>query len=263
MKMNDMEMESMNAQEHCIPATVLDIDLDFFLDNIANCREGDERLPSDEYNPWPADSVRTFLTRQCGLTTPLPGAVVTEHHELFDVWTSLIDAGRLSIPFNLIHVDAHADMGMGDGGYSYLCCELLHCGMNERRNPRRDRSGLTAGNYILFAIACRWISSITYVHHPGLRLNPHDIIDVAFKDNDPNCGIIQLKRFPQEYFRGIHRLTEVEPSGYEPPVPLTLVCGDSFHIAELPSFLFAAQSPAFTPATSDPLLDVIREFVVE
>ena len=48
---------------------ILDIDLDFFLNDIANSRSDyGERLSSDEYFPWEAEDVKAFLECQCGLT---------------------------------------------------------------------------------------------------------------------------------------------------------------------------------------------------
>jgi hypothetical protein len=97
--------------------TVLDIDLDFFLQQrVTGPRR---RRPScKDIAPWAASAVEKFLVQQCGLDSrkPLPGSIVKEHHELFDIWQHLIETGQLTVPFDLVHIDAHADVGMGGLG---------------------------------------------------------------------------------------------------------------------------------------------------
>lgn len=186
---------------------ILNLDLDFFLQQRATDRTGKGRLSAD-YTPWSELQVRDFLTKNCGLSTSarVRGGLVTEHHELFDTWKQLIDAGIIQIPFELTHVDAHADMGMGDASCGYIMGELVHHDWALRTTPRRGgHDGLLAGNFLSFAIACRWISSITYVYHPCRfreNLGKHDIPDDLFKASDWECGTIQLRQLPRAYWGG-------------------------------------------------------------
>ena len=97
---------------------VLDLDLDFFVDGIeTNRARGDGRLDPDEYPAWSLADTLDFLRARCGLTGRLPGYVVQYHGELFTRWRDAIDAGLLQAPFHVTHVDAHADLGIGDAGY--------------------------------------------------------------------------------------------------------------------------------------------------
>lgn len=75
----------------------------------------------------PLGKVKDFLTKQCGLIEGqrLPGAIVTFHHEMFGRWGQLIATERMTVPFQVIHVDSHADMGMGDASAGYIMGELL------------------------------------------------------------------------------------------------------------------------------------------
>ncbi len=87
---------------------ILDLDLDFFLDEIAYHRsDRGKRLPSWGYRPWKKSKVRSFLEQQCLLSTanPAKGRVVTHHDEMFWLWRELVQAGQIEVPFVVVHVD--------------------------------------------------------------------------------------------------------------------------------------------------------------
>jgi hypothetical protein len=91
---------------------ILDLDLDFFVRGVAHWRAQDAaRLDAEEYPPWTVRESVDFLRSRCGLTGPLPGAVVENHGELFFRWRDAIDAGKLAPPFHVTHVDGHAFRG--------------------------------------------------------------------------------------------------------------------------------------------------------
>lgn len=49
---------------------ILDIDMDFFLDNVAVSKSFDGiRLEDEYYSPWDIADVRNFLEDNCGLST--------------------------------------------------------------------------------------------------------------------------------------------------------------------------------------------------
>ncbi len=147
---------------------ILDLDLDFFLDKIAHRRpDKGKRLPSWGYKPWKKDEVRSFLERQCLLSTanPTKGRVVTHHDEVFWLWRDLVDARQIGVPFSVVHVDAHSDLGMGyPAADRYVMTELLHESLEDRKSP--FKSQVKPGNFLLFAVACCWVSQITFVLHP-------------------------------------------------------------------------------------------------
>ena len=106
---------------------ILDLDLDFFVRPVHNWMPSEERLSESEYTCASPDEVEAFLEQQCGLskTDRIPGRLCEEHVEAFDTWSEWIAAGTLTTPFEVVHVDAHADMGLGDSSYIYLLDELL------------------------------------------------------------------------------------------------------------------------------------------
>jgi len=55
----------------------------------------------------------------------VPGFVVEHHGDLFAQWRAAIEGGMLRVPFSVTHVDAHADLGLGDSGYEHLMTSFL------------------------------------------------------------------------------------------------------------------------------------------
>jgi hypothetical protein len=146
---------------------VLDLDLDFFLNDVAYLQPEDaDALSSLDYQPWPAAKVRRFLEENLGCSTlfPIPGRTVMYHESAFDFWHELVAAGKLTVPFEIIHVDAHSDLGMGNTQCAYIMTRLLHL-EPDQRSDRLERSRVDSGNYLAFAVACRWASAITWVRH--------------------------------------------------------------------------------------------------
>jgi hypothetical protein len=102
--------------------------------------------------------------------------VVEHHNEIFYHWGEAIDAGQMTTPLEVVHVDAHADLGLGDASYAYLMGELAFEPFQKRyeilraRRPSSrnemldlDSYALTDGNWLMFALACGWLSNLTYV----------------------------------------------------------------------------------------------------
>jgi hypothetical protein len=110
----------------------LDLDLDFFLNKNAYCSECDSGRLGSDYKPWSASRVRHFLEDRCGLSpdAPVQGRTVESHDGVFDFWRTLIESGGLSVPFEVIHIDAHPDLWVGDG--LYLTSAFLHVDTERR-----------------------------------------------------------------------------------------------------------------------------------
>src|ERR1019366_8668845 len=78
------------------------------------------RLPEDEYSSWSPEETMDFLRGRCHLTGKLPGWVIEHHDEAFARWRDAVGDGMLVPPFHVTHIDAHADLGLGDAGYVHL-----------------------------------------------------------------------------------------------------------------------------------------------
>ena len=107
----------------------------------------------------------SFLSERCGLDTPLPGFAVENHGEVFAKWLALIEAGSLKPPFHVTHVDAHGDLSLGEIGYKHILTELVHLPPKERPVAAAARVG--DGDYLAYALACRWVSDLDYVYNDG------------------------------------------------------------------------------------------------
>jgi len=238
---------------------VLDLDLDFFQSGIVIGNQGDERPRAEDHPPWTPEEVAAFLETRCGLTAAcrLNGHRVETHDGVFDRWRELISAGDLEWPFDVVHVDAHADLSMGNGGWHYVCTELLHLEPHERWEPRRTPpSGLSEANYLLFAVASRWVRALTYVFHPDLSTHdglPPDLLSVLFRDHDLHSGHLELPCF--SIGEGCVDLSErggATPVRREPPVPFEAISGDAFLCRDSFDFAFLSMSPRYaSPAADD------------
>src|SRR5690242_18621207 len=102
---------------------VPDIDFDFFVVQVVHWPPTGTRPDPKEHLVWSDADALAFLRNRCGLQGRRPGFVAENHAELFPLWRAAIAHGTLVPPFHVTHVDAHADLGLGDVGYVYLLTE--------------------------------------------------------------------------------------------------------------------------------------------
>ena len=247
---------------------MLDLDLDFFLDRVSWRHPEGRRLDTEEgapmYQPWDEGMFRLFLEEVCGLSTarPIPGRVLRDHDEAFYCWRELIRRGILAPPFLISHVDAHSDLGMGEGTYIYIMGDLLHRTVEQRWTP--DRTKVTPGSYLAYAAACRWPSRIVFVRHPE---HHDDCPSEHFREHDVSTGLLELKCCdPAEMKRrGSYGgdPSHSPPLSLEPPIPAEFIeCWD-YKPPEPVDYVVLAQSPDYTPSASDALIPIFREYIVE
>jgi hypothetical protein len=273
--------------------TILDLDLDFFVWPPYRHRCDHDRLPDTEWEHLATqEDVRQFLERRCHLSkaNPIPGRELVEHVDAFTTWSLWLKQKKLSSPFAVIHIDAHADLGAGVNlTCHYVETELLALPVGDRRTPRFGDKGINSGNYLVGAIANRWISCLTWVHpvdrnlrppargsdSPNLTLpyerirwlsepddeaGPHerwagDLPAWCFRDYDWRTGLIELRE------TGPTQCAESDPAPVhlEPPVRFDLSVEDDFEFSTF-THMVVAQSPQHTPVSADHLLPVIREY---
>lgn len=152
---------------------VLDIDLDFFLADCCPLAELGERPSLPGHEPWEASAVRAFLENQCGLSKkhPTPGKIFETHDQALTFWEEQIAAGRLTAPFDVTHVDAHSDLGIGYPGPNFVLFNVLSMPVQKRLDYTAfyAQKKLDEANYLLFALAMRRISSLDNVRNPRSR----------------------------------------------------------------------------------------------
>lgn len=164
-------------------------------------------------------------------------------------------------PFHVTHVDAHADLGQGDAGLIYLLTELLFAPPEGRRDPPKRYGGLTDGNYLSFAVACRWLSGLVFVFSEG-RLE--DIPPLAMEGFDARASHIELAAVTEgEMFRHAGRMQHARVEHFEPRVPFALVPRADFHVEHAFDFVFLARSPNYTSTEADAVFDQIRSQFID
>jgi len=66
-------------------------------------------------------------------------------------------------------------------------------------SPSAGQVGLTEGNFLLYAIACRWLSDLTYVRCDGVYFDEE--FSFILKDFEPGGDTIQLVSMTPAGFR--------------------------------------------------------------
>lgn len=232
---------------------VLDIDLDFFLADCCPLADMGERPCLAGHEPWEEKKVVAFLEEQCGLSLsdPVPGAVFETHDGALTYWRDRMAEGRLAVPFHVTHVDAHSDLGIGKPGPGFVLNGVLPRLLNKRTDIEKyyEISQLDEANYLLFALAFRWISSMDNVRNPKSRA---DIPQELLAPEQENA--IQLSSFAA-------RLSEGK-NGREPLIPFN-VYNDyrEFKTDEPYDFVTLAISPRYAPKEADRLVPVIERYM--
>jgi hypothetical protein len=242
---------------------VLDMDLDFFLDRIAYGRHGRRRLNKRHFHPWSLDEVRDYLKTQCRLcrTARIPGRFITTHDEAFGI---LIDLASQHGKVDMVHLDAHADLGLsvGDSSWAYIVEKLLAASPEDRVPPSEGGAALREGNYLAYAVARQLVSRLTYVCHPDVG---DDLMRVFFRSGVPETEVIEIPYVPRLAEAIRHWLPPPEivrmAERHEPPVPFRRVEGRNFKTEHRFDFGILCHSPAYTPATSDVLIPVFSEYI--
>lgn len=224
----------------------LDLDLDFFLSGPCELQPLGSRPDVTEAQPWTKDAFRAFLEENCGLSVkhPVPGQVFETHDRALDFWLPCTEK-----PFHVTHVDAHSDLGIGRPGPAFVLESVLTQPVENRVRiaEYRENRKLDEANYLLFALAFRWVSSLDNVRNPNSRpdMPPFCREDSILLESSVGRLIPSLDHheIPISY----HVFTDWQTFRAEAP----------YDCATL------AVSPRYTPPEADSLIDVFREYIRE
>lgn len=77
----------------------------------------------------------------------------------------------LTSPFHVTHIDAHSDLGIGKPGPGFVLNSVISLHTDKRVDMERYYSmrQLDEANYLLFALAFRWVASLDNVRNPKSR----------------------------------------------------------------------------------------------
>ena len=234
---------------------VLDIDLDFFLADTCPLADKGERPALAGHEPWDRDAVRSYLWTHLGLSPErrVPGRVFETHDGALFFWQELLAQGRLTAPFSVTHIDAHSDLGIGRPGPGIVLGGAL-CQTPETRCDGRvyaRRGQLDEANYLLYALAFRWVDRLENVRNPNSKPDmPREI--VSRRDGDGVPTALRLRPPLPELFE--------RRKGPEPEIPYReFQTGDTYY-AEAPfDFASLAISPRYAPREADALVDLFAE----
>ena len=234
---------------------VLDIDLDFFLADCCELAPEGERPQLSGHEPYSKDEVMRFLEECCGLSkdSPIPGRIFETHDSALLFWNELIQSGELSVPFSVTHVDAHSDLGIGRPGPGFVMNSVISLPIEKRVDIERyyRMKQLDEANYLLFALAFRWIDSLSNVRNPRSRT---DIPDFAFRNESGDYTHIRLSSFTSRLFE--------TKNGEEPTIPFRVYADySSFRAPGRYDFVSLAISPRYSPKEADALVDTISEYM--
>lgn len=231
--------------------TVLDIDMDYFLDEIPYNNFTEDRLSSNDYKIWRKEEFVYFIENALGLNknSKIRGRIITHHHEAFYYWRDAIKSKIISYPFKLIHIDAHADLSyLPDGSWKYITEKYLKKNYNERIFPELLNdfgkcANFDCGNYLLYALACGWLSEMDYVIHPKLEE----------LDFPPHLAkFLELNKFV---------LTIGNKNNGCPQLNINIVRKDVLNIAKNIDLIIVSRSPQYTPKETDELVEIISQYI--
>lgn len=255
---------------------ILSLDLDFFLNYPVTGRADDINSRPDNHGlvPWSSDEVVRYLEETLNLKAPVPGKVVTSHHEVFYQWRDLIEREKLTSPFFVCHVDAHADLGVGGSSWVYLHSDFLELPLSERRNPMEGDTGLNFGSFMSFAIGNRWINQVDFVAPTFWRddISQFQLTEehLARQGEFIKPGVelhIELMHIPRRQFDPISPAKDILKSRRsigEPKIPFNIVPQNSVaHRYERVKwdYVFLSHSPGYVPTTADALLPIISAYI--
>ena len=231
---------------------VLDLDMDFFLSGPCPLAEKGERPDEACADVWSEEEVVRFLEEQCGLSRehPVPGAIFDTHDKALDYWAARLEDGSLTAPFEVVHVDTHSDLAFGPPGTNYVLNVVLSRQPQQRAiiDTYRDAVELDEANYLLFALAFRWVSRLAYVRNPKSHQDiPRQLLDAA--------GDIHLRSF-------ISQMMESK-NGKEPVIPFAVYNDYTQFKQHGYDFVTMAQSPRYAPASADKIMEIVGRYIVQ
>lgn len=229
---------------------VLDLDMDFFLSGPCPLAPLGERPQEDCVSVWSEEAVVRFLEDQCGLDRdhPVPGAIFDTHDKALDFWAAKVKDGSLQTPFEVVHVDTHSDLAFGPPGTNYVLNVVLSRAPEMRPiiDTYRQAVELDEANYLLFALAFRWVSRLAYVRNPKSHQDiPKQLLDAE--------GNIHLRSF-------ISAMMESK-NGKEPVIPFDVYDDYTQFQQTGYDFVTMAQSPRYAPKSADRIMDIVRRYI--
>jgi hypothetical protein len=119
---------------------------------------------------------------------------------------------------------------------------------------------------MMFALACGWLSSLTYVTNSAEASDgtgPRDLPHSLMQDFDMQADHLQVVGAGEESWP-IGRRTPKVIDRRDPPVPFTTKVWREYQASEPFDIVCLTRSPEYTPAEADPIFDaIVNRFIDE
>ena len=229
---------------------VLDLDMDFFLSGPCPLAALGERPQEECAKVWSEEEVVRFLEEQCGLSSehPVPGAIFDTHDKALEYWSEHIFDGSLTAPFEVVHVDTHSDLAFGPPGTNFVLNVVLsrHPDIRADIAAYKKAVELDEANYLLFALAFRWVDKLSYVRNPKSHQDiPKQLLNLN--------GDIRLRSFISQMMEG--------KNGPEPVIPFDVYDDYTKFCQHGYDFVTMAQSPRYAPASADKIMEIVKRYI--
>ncbi|MBP5628525.1 MAG: hypothetical protein J6X27_01620 [Bacteroidaceae bacterium] len=242
---------------------ILDLDLDFFQNDVYYDYDGNkQRLSDDDFWPWAERDVRSFLEKKCGLnkTNPIIGCCAKTHDQLFNV---IVEKGFDNI--NLYHVDAHDDLHPSASGKKCFVCNIINlmsCPVEERITVIKDH--MSEGNVVGMLLAYQKLNSVFFITDKSKRWHISTRTPMFHKDFNENGEMLQIPTVKDgividDFIRYPDLVKKV--NWIEPEIPYHVEDYSSWQTPTSFDFVFFCQSPRFTSEASDALIPIIKEYI--
>lgn len=264
---------------------VLDLDMDYFMREVVynNDSEPTERLNEEEFGEcvWKEKEVRAFFNTNLGLSKdkPIPGRVFTEHKNALFFWEELVEKNMLKTPFEVVHIDSHADLSSGTATSSFLQSPFLTFSVETRKKIRNyEFAGknvtISSGDYLLWAIGYKMISKLIYCTNPESCIADYplnimkDFKEKLYYSKQITKNIIQLKY--NKKMEILNDSKEIEEKRelflrdciVDPEVEMTIIPTiEAVNYNGNFDYISMAQSPNYTPESADYIMDIFQEYI--
>lgn len=235
---------------------ILDIDMDFFQSEIHNNdTDSNSHLENENFKVWNKKIFIDFIENKCGLSkeSKIKGRVFDHHVDTYWFVKELIDTHLLTVPFDLTHIDAHSDMGFSASVPYYKFLDTF-----SKENKDAFENGtlfenvenqryIDFGNYINAMALNRWLSKIEYVYHD--KLDYLDFPEYIIEPDQTQKGFAFRYNFISKAIIPNLTIYAMDKENYCFTQPYDYIC--------------VAISPSFTVKEIEPLVEIIKQYIVE
>jgi hypothetical protein len=125
---------------------------------------------------------------------------------------------------------------------------------------------VTDGNWLMFALACGWLSALTYVTNSCAEASdgrrPGDLMSVLMQGFDMQADHLQVVGTRDKFWQ--HGRIRPQAIGRrDPSVPFTTDVWREYRALEPFDVVCLTRSPEYTPAEADPIFEAIVERFID